>query len=59
MTTPAATLSLKAKVLAKLHAEGLTVDSPWVQIEACLSQVVAPSICIRAAIELCNKRTNL
>lgn len=55
--THAATLHLQNLVLAKLEAEGLTIDSPWDKIEACLSQVVAPSICIKAAIALRSERT--
>lgn len=56
MTIPAAALILNTKVLAKLAAEGLTIDSPWCEIEACLSQVVAPSLCIRQAAALRNER---
>lgn len=55
--TSTATLNLQVKVLAKLHTEGLTIDSPWCEIEACLMQVVSPSICIRAAMQLRNERT--
>jgi hypothetical protein len=40
---------LEAAVVAKLHVEGLTLASPWADIEACLAQVVGKTACIRAA----------
>ena len=52
MQTDTATAKLRAAVIAKLHAEGLTLASPWREIEACLAQVVSPTACIKAAREM-------
>ena len=42
-------IALENKVLAKLKAEGLTIQSPWTDIKECLSKTVAPDFCIRTA----------
>ena len=52
MHTDNAAAKLNAAVIAKLHAEGLTIDSPWSEIEACLAQVVSPTACVKAAREM-------
>jgi hypothetical protein len=42
-------------VLGKLEAEGLSIDSPWEKIEACLSETVRPDLCILTARRLREK----
>lgn len=43
---------LQGLVLGKLHAEGLSIKSPWADIEKCLAQVVMPNLCTKAAREM-------
>ena len=52
MQTSTANAKLNAAVIAKLHAEGLTLGAPWSEIEACLAQVVSPTACVKAAREM-------
>lgn len=52
MQTDTATAKLNAAVIAKLHAEGLTLGAPWSAIEACLAPVVSPTACVKAAREM-------
>ena len=45
-------VDLENKIIAKLKAEGLTILSPWKEIEDCLSKTVAPDFCIKCAKDL-------
>lgn len=45
-------VDLEGKILAKLRAEGLTIQSPWIDIKECLSKTVAPDLCIKTAKNL-------
>ena len=40
---------LDSAVLGKLGAEGLSIQSPWGEIEACLAKTVSPSLLISVA----------
>lgn len=42
----------ETKVIAKLHAEGLSLSSPWEVIKQCLSNTVSPTRCIEVARRL-------
>lgn len=44
--------TLGQAVIGKLKAEGLTIESPWEEIEAVLSRVGMPTKCKQAAKEL-------
>ena len=45
-------IALNNKIISKLRAEGLTIQSPWIDIKECLSKTVAPDLCIWAAENL-------
>lgn len=45
----AKTARFEKAVMAKLLAEGLTLSSPWSEIEQCLSQCVAGKRCVAVA----------
>jgi hypothetical protein len=40
---------LEAIIIGKLGAEGLSIQSPWGEIEACLAKTVSPSLLISVA----------
>lgn len=44
------------QVISKLHAEGLSLSSPWAEIETCLSRTVSSTRCIAAARRLVEPR---
>lgn len=44
--------NLEHAVIGKLAAEGLTVASPWVDVERCLAKTVSPALCIEVARRL-------
>lgn len=43
-------------VIGKLKAEGLTLESEWNDIEACLSRVNSPDLCIGIAKRLIKEK---
>lgn len=44
--------TIKYKVIAKLQSEGLSLTSPWSEIETCLARTVSPGRCIEVARQL-------
>jgi len=45
-------MKIHKQVIAKLRAEGLTIESPWEDIRKVLSQTVMPTRCIQAAKDM-------
>jgi len=43
---------LNAIIIGKLGVEGLSIQSPWEEIETCLSRTVRPDLCISVARRL-------
>lgn len=58
MQTDTAAAKLQAAVLAKLAAEGLTLEAPWSEIERCLAQTVSHTACVKAAREILEGKDN-
>ena len=40
---------INAIIIGKLDVEGLSIQSPWGEIEACLAKTVSPSLLISVA----------
>ena len=43
---------VEGRVLAVLYHAGLSIESPWSEIETCLSRCAGPVVCIAAARRL-------
>ena len=47
---------VEGRVLAVLYHAGLSIESPWSEIEACLSLCAAPVLCVETARRLLEEK---
>jgi len=47
---------VEGRVLAVLYHAGLSLESPWSEIETCLSRCAAPVLCVETARRLLEEK---